>query len=69
MRTMKTLVMAVCVFALAGSVPVQANCCRDAKKAGKECAHKCCIDAAKARKVCEKCHPKTTETKEPEKRS
>lgn len=60
MKSIKLFAMAVCAFALtAGSVNLQASCCTDAKKAGKECTHKCCVEAAKQKKVCEKCNPKT----------
>jgi hypothetical protein len=59
MKSIKLLTLAACAFALvAGSLNVQASCCDDAKKAGKECAHKCCVEATKAKKVCEKCNPK-----------
>jgi hypothetical protein len=64
MKSMKLLTMAACAFALmAGSLNVQASCCDDAKKAGKECAHKCCVEAAKNKKVCEKCNPPKKEEK------
>jgi hypothetical protein len=33
----------------------QAACCKDAKTAGKACAHKCCVAAAKKGQECEKC--------------
>lgn len=59
MKSIKLFTIIACAFAItAGSVSVQASCCDDAKKAGKECAHKCCVEAAKAKKVCEKCNPK-----------
>ena len=64
MKSIKTLSLLVCAFALmVGTANVQASCCDDAKKAGKECTHKCCVEAAKAKKVCEKCNPKKEEPK------
>jgi hypothetical protein len=64
MKSIKTLSLLVCAFALVvGTANVQAGCCDDAKKAGKECTHKCCVEAAKAKKVCEKCNPKKEEPK------
>ena len=63
MKSIKSLLV-LCAFALAvGTANVQASCCDDAKKAGKECTHKCCVEAAKAKKVCEKCNPKKEEPK------
>jgi hypothetical protein len=68
MKSIRLLTMAACAFALAfGTLNVQAGCCDDAKKAGKECAHKCCVEATKNKKVCEKCNPKT-DKKEAEKK-
>lgn len=64
MKSIKMLTMAAFAFALVGgAVNVQASCCDDAKKAGKECSHKCCVEATKAKKVCEKCNPKKEEKK------
>lgn len=64
MKSIKLLTMVACAFALAiGTANVQAGCCDDAKKAGKECSHKCCVEATKAKKVCEKCNPKKEEKK------
>ena len=61
---MKFITLIACAFALTvGSASLQASCCDDAKKAGKECAHKCCVEATKAKKVCEKCNPKKEEAK------
>jgi hypothetical protein len=61
---MKFITLIACAFALTvGSASLQASCCDDAKKAGKECAHKCCVEAAKNKKVCEKCNPKQAEKK------
>ena len=57
---MKFITLIACAFALAiGTANLQAGCCDDAKKAGKECSHKCCVEAAKNKKVCEKCNPKS----------
>jgi hypothetical protein len=64
MKSIKMLTMAAFAFALVGgAVNVQAGCCDDAKKAGKECSHKCCVEATKAKKVCEKCNPKKEDKK------
>ena len=68
MKSIKTLSLLVCAFALmVGTANVQASCCDDAKKAGKECTHKCCVEAVKAGKTCEKCNPKKDEKKEEKK--
>ena len=65
MKSIKFLSLIVCAFALAiGTANVQAGCCDDAKKAGKECSHKCCVEAAKNKKTCEKCNPKTDKKEE-----
>ena len=62
---MKFITLTAFAFALAfGTANLQAGCCDDAKKAGKECAHKCCVEATKAKKVCEKCNPKKEGAKE-----
>ena len=62
LNSMKFITLIACAFALAvGTANLQAGCCDDAKKAGKECAHKCCVEATKAKKVCEKCNPKKEE--------
>ena len=61
---MKSITAIVCALAMLGSVSlVSANCCDDAKKAGKECDHKCCVKAKKDGKTCEKCNPKKEEKK------
>ena len=62
MNITKLLTATAFAFAVLVS-PASANCCDDAKKAGKECTHKCCQDAVKAGKVCEKCNPKKDEPK------
>ena len=59
MKTIRLITVIVCTLAWVGSTTVNATCCTDAKKAGKECTHKCCVEAAKNKKVCEKCNPKT----------
>jgi hypothetical protein len=64
MKSIRTLSLLVCAFALVvGTANVQAGCCDDAKKAGKACEHKCCVEAAKNKKTCEKCNPKKEEKK------
>jgi hypothetical protein len=65
MKSIKLLTVIACTFAwFAATANVSAGtCCDDAKKEGKECAHKCCIDAAKNKKVCEKCNGKKEEKK------
>lgn len=64
MKSIKMLTMVATAFALVvGTANVQAGCCDDAKKAGKECSHKCCVEATKNKKVCEKCNPKKDEKK------
>lgn len=63
MKSLRLLSVIVCALFVAGTANVQAGCCDDAKKAGKECSHKCCVEAAKAKKTCEKCNPKKEEKK------
>jgi hypothetical protein len=63
MKSIKLLSLIAVLGLAVGTVNVNAGCCDDAKKAGKECAHKCCVEAAKAKKVCEKCNPKKEEKK------
>jgi hypothetical protein len=68
MKSIKLMSLIVCAFALSlGTANLQAGCCDDAKKAGKECAHKCCVEATKAKKVCEKCNPKAEKKDEAKK--
>ena len=64
MKSIKMLSVIVCALFVASTANVQAGCCDDAKKAGKECSHKCCVEATKAKKTCEKCNPKKEEKKE-----
>ena len=64
MKSMKLFTVLACTVAwFAATANVSASCCDDAKKNGKECAHKCCVEAAKDKKVCEKCNPKKDEKK------
>jgi hypothetical protein len=64
MKSIRLLTLLACTFVwFAGSASLQASCCDDAKKAGKECTHKCCVEAAKNKKVCEKCNPPKKEDK------
>ena len=64
-NSMKFITLIACAFALAvGTANLQAGCCDDAKKAGKECSHKCCVEAAKNKKTCEKCNPKSDKKEE-----
>lgn len=64
MKSMRLLTALACTFVwFAATANVNASCCDDAKKAGKECSHKCCQEASKAKKVCEKCNPKKDEKK------
>lgn len=68
MKAIKSLVAITCAIAFLGSVSIaNANCCSDAKAAGKECSHECCKKAVKDGKVCEKCNPKKDEKKEEKK--
>jgi len=65
MKSIKLLTLIACTVAWFAVTPnVQAGCCDDAKKAGKECSHKCCVEAAKNKKTCEKCNPKKEKTEE-----
>ena len=65
MKSIKLMSLIVCAFALTlGTANLQAGCCDDAKKAGKECSHKCCVEATKNKKTCEKCNPKKDEKKD-----
>jgi hypothetical protein len=63
MKSIKLLSLVAALGLFAGTMNVQASCCDDAKKAGKECTHKCCVEAAKNKKTCEKCNPKKEEKK------
>lgn len=63
MKNVRLLSVIVCALFVSATANLQAGCCDDAKKAGKECAHKCCVEAAKAKKTCEKCNPKKEEKK------
>ncbi len=68
MKMLKSLVVTVCALSLlAAPLSAFANCCDDAKKAGKDCEHKCCVAAKKEGKVCEKCNPKKDEKKDDKK--
>jgi hypothetical protein len=68
MKSIKLMSLIVCAFALSlGTANLQAGCCDDAKKAGKECSHKCCVEAAKNKKTCEKCNPKAEKKDEAKK--
>ncbi len=67
MKHIKLLTVIACTFAwFAATANVQAGCCDDAKKAGKECSHKCCVEAAKDKKTCEKCNPKADKSEKKE---
>jgi hypothetical protein len=64
MKHVRIISLAVGALFLSATADLQANCCADAKKAGKECAHKCCEEAAKKKKTCEKCNGKAEKKEE-----
>ncbi len=67
MKTIKTLIIAVCAAALLTSVTLaegkKLTCCEKAAAVGKECKNKCCLSAHKNGKSCEKCNPNKEDLK------
>ena len=67
MKTIKTLIIAVCAMAfLTGATLAEGKkltCCEKAIAAGKECKNKCCLSAHKNGKSCEKCNPNEEDLK------
>ena len=67
MKTIKTLIIAVCAMAFLTSATLaegkKLTCCEKAAAAGKECKRKCCVSAHKAGKSCEKCNPNKEDLK------
>lgn len=61
MKTIKTLLIAVCTMALLSGAALadgkKQTCCEKAVADGKECKNKCCLSAHKNGKSCEKCNP------------
>ena len=60
MKTIKTLIIAVCAAAFLTSVSFaegKQTCCQKAIAEGKECKRKCCLAAHRDGKSCEKCNP------------
>ena len=70
MKTIKTLVVTCCTFALLAGFALRADddkkpCCPATVEGGKTCEHECCKKASADGKVCKKCHKeeKKDETK------
>lgn len=71
MKTIKTLIIAVCAMAFLTSAALaegkKQTCCEKAFAEGKECKNKCCLSAHKNGKSCEKCNPNKEDLKAMEK--
>ena len=67
MKTIKTLIIAVCALAFLTSASLaegkKLTCCEKAAAEGKECKNKCCLSAHKNGKSCEKCNPNKEDLK------
>ena len=67
MRTIKTLMVAICALAFLSSAAIaegkKQTCCEKAVAEGKECKNKCCLSAHKSGKSCEKCNPNQEDLK------
>jgi len=67
MKTIKSLIIAVCAMAFLTSATLaeakKQTCCEKAIAGGKECKNKCCLSAHKNGKSCEKCNPNQEDLK------